>query len=116
MINTQSAVIAVPAAEATILEDRDSCTLQRTFVFRNLTASVLSLTIEYSDDGGTTWTEEVAAFNVVATAVVIQNVTRAYQLRVRGSGGGDDNDMHVSLIKVYDQDLAVAPVWIRPMI
>lgn len=116
MIITQSAVIAVPAAEATVLEDRDGTALQRTFVFRNLTASILSLTIEYSDDGGTTWVEEVAAFNVIATAVVIQDVTRAQPLRVRGSGGADANDMHVSLVKAYDQDLAVAPVWIRPMI
>lgn len=120
MIVTQSDSFDVPAAQATILQLRETNSYQRTLLFRNLTASDLSCQIEHSADGGTTWVVIDTAFTISAigggSEVAIKNISSTYAgsiLRVRASGGGDDRDLQIHFTRMY---LDTAHVWSSPVL
>jgi len=110
-------VIDVPLALTTVLQVRETSSLQRSFMFQNLTASVISVRIEYSADGGATWTLIDTAFDVGieggGTDVIVKNIIQNNILRVRASGGGDDRDMSIGLARAY---LSTTDVWGLPYI
>jgi len=112
----QADVVDIPAAAAVVLRDRTNAAFQRTFYFQNLTANALSLVIEESADG-TTWSVLVPAFVVgimgSGTEIIPKNIVSSNMLRVKGSGGGDDRDMLVTLVRgIVDAN----KVWAKPLI
>jgi len=117
MLVTQTEVFNVPAALDTILQLREVNSYQRTFYFKNLSDSTLTLVIQESDDGGNTWEDLVSAFTVGAAGagsdVEVKNVTSSNILRVQASGGGNDRDLYISSARFY---LDSNHVWARPLL
>ena len=116
MITIRSDVFDVPLVEGTVLQDREANSYQRTFVLRNIGSSALTIKIEYSDDGGATWTLIGSSFILgipgSGTEIVTKNITSGYILRVRGSNGGNDRDL---LITLMNTDLDANHIWTSPM-
>ena len=116
MLSQQTDVFDVAIATAVFLQDRATSALQRTFVFQNLTASELTLTIEESADGAT-WTVVGVAFTVGIAGggsdYVIKNIASGNALRVKGSGGAADRDLLAAILRVY-ADTDVPRIWARP--
>jgi len=105
MLVSQTVILDVPLAEGTIVTIPDVSPYQRTFYFRNLTSSVLTITIQESADGGATWIDYAAAFTVGifggGADVVVKNVVSTGILRLRASGGGNDRDLYLGLTRFY---------------
>ena len=105
MFTMRTDILDVPAAQATILQDRETSSLQRTLVLRNLTASDLTLKIQESSDG-TTWTDVAASFVLGAAGagsdVAIKNLSTTNQFRLRAQGGDADRDLEVALLSLND--------------
>jgi hypothetical protein len=105
MLIAQSDVFDVTVAQGTVLTVREANSYQRTFQFHNITVgSTISIVVEYSNDGGTTWADAVTTFNVLPGIISVQNVSAAFTgiLRVRASGGGNDRDLIIGYSRVYD--------------
>ena len=119
MLASQSDVFDIASGTVTVLTVRESNTLQRTFYFKNLTASELSVSIESSLDGGGTWSVIDTAFTVgaqgSATECVVKDVTSDGILRVRASGGGDDRDVYIAYTRILDAG-TVGAVWCKPVL
>ena len=117
MLTFRTDVLDVPNALATILQDSETSVLQRTFIFRNLTASELTLTLQESADGGATWSNVGTAFIVDVAGgggdILVKNVASANILRVRGQGGGGDRDLEVALVSAA---LDTSHIWTNPKV
>lgn len=115
MIVSQTEVIDVPASLATVLQDREVSSYQRTFFFRNLSDSTITLVIHESDDGGNSWDTVDTSFTLgpagAGEDVEVKNVTSSNILRVQASGGGADRDLYLGLVRIY---LDSTKVWTRP--
>jgi hypothetical protein len=116
MIDLVNDILDVPAAQATILQDRETNSLQRTFVFRNLTPNTLTLIIQESLDGAA-WTTVGVSFTVgpagAGADIVVKNTTSGNLLRVRGQAGGADRDLEVTLLRLYAD---TNHIWASPLV
>jgi len=117
MLVTQSTVLSVPSSLGVILQIRETNTYQRTLYFRNLSALTLAVQIEYSADGGTTWTLIDTAFNIGAAGggsdVIVKNVTNTNILRVKASGGASGQELYFAFTRMY---LDASNVWVSPVL
>lgn len=106
MLTTQSDIFAVPAALGIILQIREvSSGIQRTLLLQNLSSSDLTVQIEESADGGSTWSIIDSAFTVGAAGgadIAIKSIDSANILRVRASGGGDDRDLYITYTRMHE--------------
>jgi len=87
MLVSQSVVLDVPGAEAVVANTPDNSEWPRAYYFRNLHTSPIEVKIQYSTDGGSTWTDFATAVmqpgGVSATWVTVSGS----MIRVSGSGG-----------------------------
>jgi len=115
MLATQSDVLDVPIALDTILTIRENNTYQRSLFFKNLTASDISMQIETSTDGGSTWSLVEAAFSIAANSIEVKEVDADNILRLRASGGGNDRDLYIAYARIFDNCCA-SPEWTKPLL
>ena len=111
MLDVRSDIFDVPLAVGTILTDREANSYQRTFLFHNKGVDTLTLDIEDSVDG-VTWATVDVSFTLAAGVAAIKNVASANILRVRGSGGGDDRDLVITLVNF---NLDGNQIWMSPL-
>ena len=114
MLSTQTRVFDVAVALSTILSVQENNSYQRSFFFHNLSTGSLSVQIEYSADGGTTWTLVEPAFSIAAGAITAKEVTNLNILRVRASGGGDDRDLYIGYSRMFLDTGSVT--WVKPLL
>jgi hypothetical protein len=116
MINLRTDVLNVPSAEADIVVLREANAVPRTFAFRNLSASPLTLKIKRSTDGGVTWdlVDDAIILAAVGTAgdKQVRFVDDANILKVVGSGGGTGINIELALTSVHTS----ATNWVSPTI
>ena len=115
MLVSQSDIFDVPAAQATVLTIREVASRQRTLFFENLTtADTLTILVEYSTDGGSTWMMAVTSFDLDPGEIEVKNVLAAYTgiLRVRASGGGEDRDLSIG----YSRTFGHTVTWTNPIL
>jgi len=87
MLVAQSVVLDVPGAEAVLANTPDNSGWPRAYYFRNLHTSPIQIKVQYSSDGGTTWTD-VQTATIQANGVSAMWITVSGSLiRVSGSGG-----------------------------
>jgi len=117
MICTRSEILDVPVAVATVLQDRESSSYQRTLILRNLTALVLTMTLQESSDGGATWTDIDTPFTIGVAGggadVVVVNIDSTNILRLRGQGGGDDRDLEAGMVSIHSD---ASGIWTAPTV
>lgn len=103
MLVTQNQTFPVPASLSTILTIRERNTYQRSLFFQNLTSSSLSISLEHSSDGGSTWEIVGTAFTLTALTQTVKEVAATYSniLRIRASGGGDDRDLYIGFARIF---------------
>ncbi len=103
MITSQTGFFDVPAALATIVNIREVNSWQRSLFFENKSSSTLSIQMEHSADGGTTWSIIGTAFTLVAGAKIEKEISTTYpnQLRIRASGGGEDRDLVITYARMF---------------
>jgi hypothetical protein len=111
MIIVSTAHYSVPAGISTIFTIQETGTYGRVLYFKNKTAQTLSIQLqEFTEDG---WIDLIDAFNLGAigsgTEVNVKKVDALTPLRVRASGGGDDDDLEVSYVRLYRQE---ADTWL----
>jgi len=115
MFVAQTDILNVPAASGTIMQNNEVSGYERSFIFRNLTANVMSFKIQESDDGAA-WVNVDTIFDLgprdLGSDLVIRHVTSKKLLRVVGAGGGDDRDLLFTLTRVYVDALHV---WSSPL-
>ena len=103
MIQTRVLICDVPVAEDTIFTLRSESSYMRVFYFENLTDSTLNLQLEYSADGGNSWSDLGSSFSLGPVGggeeVEAVTVTDSNILRCRASGGGSDRDVMVSIVE-----------------
>jgi len=110
---SQTDVIPATLAETTLLTIRESNSYNRIFTFKNLCTAQLTLSIEYSADGGTTWSTAVASFNLTSGAIATKQVTHLTILRIRGSGETNSIGVMLSFDRSY---LDATHVWTSPVV
>jgi len=118
MLTVQKDWFDVPVASATVLQDREDSDYTRVLFFENMTASTISVTIQKSTDGGTTWSVVGVVFNLGAvgsgTEVAVKTVPAASGIiRVLASGGANDRDVVISMVRYY---LDTSKVWTKPIL
>lgn len=115
MLVTQHDIFDVSSGLTTILTIREANSYARALYFRNLSSSALSLQIEHSADGGTTWAIVGTAFTLAAGLLIVKDVASTYGqiLRVRASGGGDDRDAEICYTRIFDD---TGHDWVMPVI
>jgi len=107
MLVSQSQRLSVPSSVGTILQVRETSSYQRTFYFRNWSASVISL--QFQELVGSSWVDLGTDFDLGVAGggsdVAVQNIVSTAQLRVRGSGGsgsyGSDREIDVYYARFY---------------
>ena len=113
MLVTQSDVFDVPISLSTILTIRENNTYERSLYFKNLTASDISIQIETSADGGSTWSLVDSAFTLSANTIEVKQIEVTNILRLRASGGGDDRDIYLAYARIFND---ANREWVRPLI
>ena len=123
MIAVAADIVDIPAAEGTILQNREASSYPRILTLRNLTTlDTISFKIQESADGGTTWSDLTLSDGTKQITldaagsgddVCVERFSSANPLRIRASGGGNDRDLEVSLERVYDD---ASHVWGSPVL
>lgn len=115
MLVTQGDVFDITSGLMTALTIRENNTYQRVLFFRNLSSSALSLQIEHSADGGSSWSVVGAGFTLAAGALVVKDIASTYAniLRIRASGGGDDRDLEIQYARIFND---TDHIWITPIV
>lgn len=113
MLVTQSDVFDIPISLATVLTIRENNTYQRSLYFSNLTAADISMQIETSADGGTTWSLVEPAFTLSANTIEVREIEAANILRLRASGGGDDRDIYLAYSRIFKDSNRE---WVSPLV
>ena len=107
--------ISVTLASATIFQDRENSSYQRTFYFRNWSTSTISLQFQNYVAGA--WANLGVSFDVDLAGggndIVAKNITDSESLRVLGSGGSDDNELDVSFVRFYND---ATFIWTSPVL
>jgi len=104
-------VVPVTTAVGTVLTIRETNTGTRLFQFKNLASSTLSILLEYSADGGSTWSTDVSSFDLPAGDVISKVSTRTEVLRVRVSGATDPQGLMIGYSRTYDDS---SYIWSKP--
>jgi len=115
MIITSSDVLDVPVALATVLTIREANSYARSVFLHNLTSgSDLAMELQYSNDGGTSWSIIDTAFTLAAGELITKEIESTYGqiLRLRASGGGDDRDLHITYARIFDDN---QHNWVMPI-
>lgn len=115
MLVTQTTVMDVPVSLSTIVTIRETNSYQRSFYLWNLYNATLSVQLEYSNDGGATWSLVDTAFSITAGSKEVKEVASTYGqlLRIRASGGGDDKDLYVGYSRMFD---SCDGDWVSPVV
>lgn len=113
MIITQTDAVPTTLAESTILEIRETNTYTRVINFKNLTDTTLSIQIEESADGGSSWTAVGSSFTVVADALSVQTPASTNIMRIRCSGKNDDYGIEICYSRMLDD---ATYVWTQPVL
>jgi hypothetical protein len=105
MFDFQTKVFDVPAAQGNIFTIIDDLGTPRVVSLLNRSSSVLTCQYEYSDDGGQTWSDLGAAFDLDPTGsggseLDVQKITQAGRLRLKASGGASDGELLVGVNRV----------------
>jgi len=103
MLITQTDIFDVPASLSTVVNIRENNSLERSLFFDNKSSATLSIQIETSADGGTTWSLVGTAFSLTAGSQTVKEIAASYpnQLRIRASGGGDDRDLYIGYARLF---------------
>lgn len=116
MIAVQSRVFDVASGLSTVLSIRERNSYSVVLFFRNRGDLELSLQIEESADGGSTWSLVDTAFTLAAAGedgdVAVKLVASDDILRVRGSGGGGDRDLEIAFVR----DVNESATWTAPVL
>lgn len=89
MLVTQSVNLNVPSVENVVANITDNSSYPRAFYFRNQHTSPVEIKVQYSNDGGATWTNisptpvQLASNGILAMWIS----TVGSLLRIRASGG-----------------------------
>ena len=118
MLVTRTEIVDVPNAVNTVLQIRETSSYQRTLYFENRDDSAtISVVIQKSTDGST-WTNVGVSFDLSpaggGTEIATKNVTDTNQLRIRASGGADDQELSVGCVTYYSDTAPI--VWVSPII
>jgi len=112
MLITQTDILDVPSTLSTIVTLRENNSWGRSLYFENRYSASLSIQIETSADGGSTWSLVGTAFALAAGDKIAKEVSAVYPniLRVRASGGGEDRDLYLG----YSRMFATTGTWTDP--
>lgn len=113
MLVQQVDVFPVTLAESVVLTIRESNTFSRFLYFRNLTTATLSIKVEKSDDGGATWTTDIASFDLDSDDIANKVSTATGLLRIKASGIADDRGLSIGYVRQY---LDAQHIWGSPLI
>ena len=105
MLATNNDVFSVPAKAKTILTVREKDATMRTFCFTNVKAAALMVSIEESADG-VKWSVVEPPFTVGAAGSETANVVKIAEspnlLRIRASGGKNDQELELGYVRLKD--------------
>ena len=116
MIAFHTQLCDVPVAAGTVFTIRETSSYQRTLVLANKDLlATLTLQLQYSTDNQT-WTNLGSSFDLGPAGggsdVANANVTNANLIRLRGSGGNDDQELEVGYLRYYSD----ATEWVSPAV
>lgn len=115
MFDFQSRVFNVPAAQGNIFTIVDDLGTPRVVSLLNLSGSTLTCQYEYSDDGGQTWNDLGAAFDLDPTGsggseLDVQKITQSGRIRLKASGGASARELLVGVQRVSLSTSATFPL------
>jgi len=99
MLVAQSVVLDVPASEAVIANVPDNSEWPRAYYFRNFHTSPIEIKVQYSSDGGSTWSD-------INTATIQPNGVSAMWISVSGSmirisGSGGPGEVYFGVARFF---------------
>jgi hypothetical protein len=113
MYVTQTDVVPTTLTSDTWLTIRESNTYNRMMAFRNLTDTTLSIRVEFSIDGGSSWEDAVATFDLAPGESTSKLIEDDGILRVVGSGVNDNEGLEISYFRIYEN---TSQIWQSPSV
>jgi len=121
MITVQTDILDTAIAEATILENRETCATPRLFTFFNRDAAEdIIYRIQESADGGATWSYITLASALTQTTLVAGEAgaeriisTNILRIRAYSAGGATTKGLELTLLRTYAD---AGHVWTDPRI